>query len=245
MGILFFAVANFAIAASSSVFVSPANLEIEKGQSFDLSVKVDGAGQKICVVEGKINFSNLSCRSISISDGLWAQTSPTCVNSYFLVGIQGCDSAVRNLFTVNVETINSGNAGIGLSDIDIVGEGVSISNTSTGGNYIIITPVVALSNQSQSPAVKSNPKTTPENSENQAVPQQIEDQIPNLITSITPVVSEKEAEQGSASLLASMANILSFGTGKAWLSTISAMIVLIILGSGAIYLAKKIRKKQV
>src|SRR3989338_8604030 len=249
----FITAANFAVAASPSVFISPANLEKEIGQSFDLSTRVDGAGQKVCVVEGKISLNNLSCQSIAVSDGLSVQTSPTCANPAFLLGIQGCNSAVKNLFTITVKAANSGGASAIFSDLDIVGEGVSISNISTGGNYTITAPVaptiviptlviptLVTPPQSQLPVAESQPQTTQENPGEQVIPQAEEEQTSNLVV---PVVFETGTD--STGLLASVANILSFGTGKAWLLVISVAIILIIFASVVIYFVKKFRKEKI
>jgi len=128
---------NFAEAANSSIYVSPASLNKEVGDTFDISVKINPAGEKICVVEGKLNLDKLSCDNIAIGDGLSVQTSPSCGNLNFLLGIQGCITEDKTLFTATVKAESSGEATANFSGVDLIGEGISVSSVSSGGIYIL------------------------------------------------------------------------------------------------------------
>ena len=54
---------------SPSVFVSPANLTKNVGEDFDLAIKVNPAGQKVCAVEGQLVLSKLTVQEIKVADG--------------------------------------------------------------------------------------------------------------------------------------------------------------------------------
>ena len=228
ISVLLVTTANFAIAVNPSVFVSPSGLEKEKGQSFNLAISVSGAGQKVCVIEGKINLNNLSCQNIVLSDGLSPQTSPTCANPSFLLGIQGCNSGVKNLFTLTVKSTNSGSASVTFLNVDIIGEGVSISNASVGGNYDITVPVVV------------QPKETPEETPKEVATPQQEESTPTPV-----VVTIPEANVAQASLLTAIANILSFRTGKSWLSIIVTILIILALVILIFYLIRKRSRKKI
>ncbi len=126
-------------AAAPSVYVSPATLNKNVGETFDISVGVSPAGQKVCAVEGKLNLDKLSCQSIlpTVPDGVSVQSWPSCSNLYFLLGIQGCTTSNKTLFTVNVRAGSAGTATANLTGVDIIGEGVSISSLSSGGSYTL------------------------------------------------------------------------------------------------------------
>ena len=124
-------------AAAPSVYVSPATLSKNVGETFGLSIGVSTAGNKVCVIEGKLNLNKLSCQNIEIGSGISVQTSPSCNNLYFLLGIQGCTTNNKTLFILTVKGESSGTATANFSGIDIIGEGVSISSASSGGSYTL------------------------------------------------------------------------------------------------------------
>ncbi len=122
--------------AAGSVYVSPATLSKNVGELFNLSVGVSG-GEKVCAVEGKLNLNKLSCQSVNMVDGVMAQSSPTCNNLYFLIGIPGCTTSNKTLFTVNVKAGSAGIAAANFTGVDIIGEGMSVSSASVGGSYTL------------------------------------------------------------------------------------------------------------
>jgi len=127
-------------AAAPSIYVSPATLSKNVGEAFDISVGVNPSGNKVCVVEGKLILNKLSCQNIVMADGVMVQSSPSCNNLYFLLGIPGCTTNNKTLFTVSVKAGSAGTATANFSGVDIIGEGVSISSASAGGNYTLISP---------------------------------------------------------------------------------------------------------
>ncbi len=139
-----FAFYNPVEAADTSVYVSPESLSKEVGDIFNVSVKVNPAGEKVCAVEGNLNLDKLSCLSITLGEGIMAQSSPSCSNLYFLFGIPGCSTKDKTLFTIRVRAKSAGTATIGFTGIDIIGEGVPISSNSSEGSYSIVIPETIL-----------------------------------------------------------------------------------------------------
>jgi len=142
LGVIAILVAGFGInkiaeAASPSVYISPPSLDKKVGDTFNISVIINPSGQKACVVEGKLNLNKLTCQKVTIGSGISAQTSPSCDNLSFLLGIQGCTTSSKTLFTVTVKAKNADVGTANFTGVDIIGEGVSISSASSGGSYTI------------------------------------------------------------------------------------------------------------
>ncbi|MBU4348037.1 hypothetical protein KJ671_00835 [Patescibacteria group bacterium] len=147
-------------ASDSSVYVSPANLTTTVGSNISASIGVNTSGNKVCAVEGKLVFNNLSCQSITIAEGVTPQTSPTCSNPNFLVGIPNCTSLNKVLFTVSAKAGSSGVASISITGVDVIGEGFSVGSGSGSGNYTInALPVVTTPTPTPTPAKTKTVKT--------------------------------------------------------------------------------------
>ena len=126
-----------AYAADPILVVAPDTLTKTIGETFHTSIVVNTTGQAVYAVEGTIVFDNLICKNITVAEGLVVQSTPTCANPYFLVGIPNGTTIDKSLVTVSLSAPHAGNAHIVLSSVDIIGEGVSLSKASAGGNYII------------------------------------------------------------------------------------------------------------
>jgi len=124
-------------AAGASLYVSPAALTKTAGNAFSVSVGLNASGNKVCAVEGTLVFNNLTCQSIAVASDVMAQSSPTCSNPYFLIGIPNCTTSDKALLTVSVKAGSAGTASISPAGVDIIGEGASVGSTSTSGNYTI------------------------------------------------------------------------------------------------------------
>jgi len=124
-------------AAEASLYVSPASIAKTAGNIFSASVGFTAANNKVCAVEGTLVFSNLTCQGITVADGVMAQSSPTCSNPHFLIGVPNCATSDKTLLTISVKAGNAGNASISVTGVDIIGEGSSVGSTSTKGNYTI------------------------------------------------------------------------------------------------------------
>lgn len=138
--IIFFSVLSFVgtvNAAGSSLYVSPASLSKTAGDIFNASVGFNASGNKVCAAEGTLVFNNLSCQSITIADGVMAQSTPSCSNPHFLIGIPNCSTSDKILFTTSVKAGSAGPASISLTSVDVIGEGASVGSASISGNYTI------------------------------------------------------------------------------------------------------------
>ncbi len=130
-------------AANPSVYVSPASQSKEVGDTFDISVRVNPAGEKVCAVEGKLLLNKLDVQDIKVAtdEGIFPQTSPSFSNGfYFLLGIEGCTTEDKTLFTTRVKAKSAGNAEISFQNVDIIGEGTSISSDFSSGTYTLTSP---------------------------------------------------------------------------------------------------------
>jgi hypothetical protein len=145
-------------ATGSSVYISPAQVSKEIGNVFDITVKVDPDGQKVCAVEGKLNLTKLSCQKVTMGSNLSAQKSPSCDDLNFLLGIEGCTTSKKTLFTIKVKASSVGSGAAKFTEVDIMGEGTSVGLASTGGNYTIT--AVPTSASIPTPILKLTPKST-------------------------------------------------------------------------------------
>jgi len=153
---IFLSTVGVVSAASSSLSVSPASATKNVGEFSFVTIGINSLGNKVCGAEGTLVFNNLSCQSITTASGLMAQSSPTCSNPYFLVGIPSCTTVNKDLFTVSVKAGNAGVASISATGVDVIGEGKSVGSTLANGNYTInavVAPIIPV------PVVV--PKTTP------------------------------------------------------------------------------------
>ncbi|PJA01760.1 hypothetical protein COX74_01025 [bacterium (Candidatus Gribaldobacteria) CG_4_10_14_0_2_um_filter_41_16] len=138
--IIFSAVIGFvgtANAAGASLYISPATLTKTAGDTFNVSVGFNASGNKVCAVEGTLVFNNLTCQSITMAGDVTPQSSPTCANPYFLIGVPSCTTADKVLLTVLVKAGSASTASIGLTSVDIIGEGVSVGSASVSASYTI------------------------------------------------------------------------------------------------------------
>jgi len=137
---LFFAifyVNTDAKASSTLIYISPAGADKNVEEQFNLDVVVKPDDNKVCAAEGKINLNNLSCLDISLPDGVMSQTPPTCSSTHFLIGIPGCATQDKTLFSVTLKGINPGQGLVNFSEVEVIGQGNSLSNNSVGGTYNI------------------------------------------------------------------------------------------------------------
>lgn len=147
---------------AASLVVSPPSLEIKTGESVDLSFSIQTSGEKVCVVGGMIILNNLSCVESSVVSGVMAQMAPTCANPRFMIGIPGCAVSDKTIFTMKVKGVGSGPASLNFSGVKNIGEGVLLGNSSFGGSYVILAPVVIKPVPSETivpkPSVRPKPK---------------------------------------------------------------------------------------
>ena len=103
-----FSFAATAQAAGDSLYVSPATSTVNAGSNITASVVAGTSGDKICAVQGTIVFNNLTCQSITVTNGLLVQTSPTCASPSFVLAIPKCTTtdAIYLQYHLKQETLH-------------------------------------------------------------------------------------------------------------------------------------------
>ena len=186
-----------AYAGSAILSVSPLSATSTVSIPFNISAKIEPAGNKVCVVKGTINFDNLSCQNITLASGLMAQTIPTCDAPSFTIGIPKCASASQNLFSVSVKGNAVGKGSLSFSGAKVIGAGTDVAFTLQNSDYEII-PVV------QEQEVVAPVSTTSENqTENVVAPvvqKPVENntesglQVPSGVGELNPIVGSTSEE---------------------------------------------------
>ena len=110
------------------------------GDAFTVSAQIDPAGNNVCVVKGTINLSNLSCQGIVVSDGLIAQTVPSCSNPNFIIGIPKCTMTPRNILSMSLKGIQAGQGALSFTGAKVIGAGISVPFAVQSGIYKIDAP---------------------------------------------------------------------------------------------------------
>ena len=164
---------------------------------FNVSVSIDPSGNNVCVVKGTINFNNLSCQSITLSNGLMAQTIPTCDAPNFTIGIPKCASANQNLFSVSVKGNAAGQGLLSFSGVKVIGAGTDVAFSLQNSNYEII-PVVQ--EQEVVAPVSTTSENQTENVEAPVVQKPAENnkesglQVPSGVGELNPIVGSTSEE---------------------------------------------------
>ncbi|MGB8815950.1 MAG: hypothetical protein WCC74_01770 [Minisyncoccia bacterium] len=140
--------------SGANVYSFPATATKYVNDNINVAVKVDPAGNDVCVVKGTIVFENLSCKNITLTEGLMAQTIPTCSKPNFTVGIPSCTKTEKTLFTVNTDFASTGSAGVKLSGVSVIGVGVAVPSSYSDGNYTVLAKEIPVE-----PIVNTNENT--------------------------------------------------------------------------------------
>lgn len=140
--ILLFGICQRAEAISASVYVSPASASKKVGDTFTISVGVSPSGGSVDVVDGTLSLSNLSCERVDLGSGVLPESSPSCGNLYFALGIKGGTTSSQTLFTVTVKAGSAGTGTATLSGVQAFSAGVGFSPSVANGSYAISTSCV-------------------------------------------------------------------------------------------------------
>jgi hypothetical protein len=133
-----FGASQTALASSATLNISPASQERTVGETFNISVKLNPVGNKVCVVKGTLDLDNLSCRQITVASGLLAQKSPSCARPSFTIGIPGCATSSKDIFSVSVRGKGAGQEIVSISSSKVIGEGVDVPASTRSGVYDIV-----------------------------------------------------------------------------------------------------------
>jgi len=216
-------------AAEASLYVSPATLTKTAGDTFTTSVGFNASGSKVCAVEGTLVFNNLTCQTITVASDVMAQSSPTCSNPYFLIGIPNCTTSGKTLLTLSIKAGNTGTASISATGVDIIGEGASVGSASTSGNYTInAIPVIT-------PTTTPTPKPTTTPIQRVAQPSQQATQ--EVVAPAEQTAQEPFAEGQQASL------VTASPTRTITIVMIVLLAILVLVIGGGWYMYSKKKKK--
>jgi len=219
VGIIF--AGQVVLADSAVLSVSPATATKNVGATFSTSVQLDPAGNKVCVVSGTLNFSNLTCQNITVVSGLMAQTAPTCDNPSFTLGIPKCATVAQNLFSVSVAGADVGQAGLSLTGVKVIGAGTIVASNLQGGAYNITAIVI-------------KPKVTTPVSTTTTVTQPATQQVTTPTQQTTPTTTIP-ANAGTGALA---------NTGASqWFNWILIIVVILIVIYAIYYFTTKRKKK--
>jgi hypothetical protein len=248
--------AGIAAAATPSLYVSPANLTKTVGNTFSASVVVNASGNKFCAVEGTLVFDNLSCQSITVASDSTPQSSPTCSNPYFLIGVPNCATSDKSLLIVSVRAGKTGTASIGLTGVDIMGEGVSVGSASASANYTInaVSKPTPISASVSTPTPNTVPVliststsvsgTTTENKiEETSMPETVQTAASEEKKVV--VVQPEEQQIGEeASFLASISSVVTFGTDNVLIGILTGLIIFVLVAYAIYAFIQRKRNKQ-
>jgi len=136
IGMLFPIMKQEIYAASPLLYIDPITISKEIGDNFSLSVVLDPKGQKVCVAEGSLNMGGLLCNNMNLGNNISYLAKPVCDNSRFILGVQGCTSSKKTLFTIDLEMSSVSDIVTSITGVDIIGVGESISSGSIGSTII-------------------------------------------------------------------------------------------------------------
>jgi cobalamin biosynthesis Mg chelatase CobN len=142
VAVSFVALGQVVYADTSTLSVLPASSSSNIGAAFNVSVQLNPASNKVCVVQGTLNFDNLACKSITVASGVMAQIAPTCSSPSFMLGIPGCATAVQNFLSASVAGIQAGQASLSVTGIDLIGTSADVPSSSQPGTYNITAAAV-------------------------------------------------------------------------------------------------------
>lgn len=203
------------------------------GSTFNVSVVVNSLGERVCAVEGVVEFNNLSCQGISLATGIMPQKSPTCTSPSFLIGIPQCTTENRNLFTVSVAGTSPGSASLSFSGVDIIGVGESLSSTSVGGNYTITAAPVPVAEPEPIPVAE--PEEPLEEEVDVEEPETAEEEVEEEL---------EELAEGENFLLAAIGGAWDGVTNSVFLMALLVIIVLAIITFSVPSLRRLVRGKK-
>jgi len=233
IGILTFSQAVFADSAVLSA--SPATTTSTVGESFGITAQVSPATSgKVCAIKGTINFTNLSCQSIIVKNGLMTQNIPTCQAPDFTIGIPKCATTTRDLFTISAKGSGVGSSSVSFSGVKVIGVGIDIPYNTQSGKYNIIGASKATSTSTSTPTI-TLATVTPEVINTNPVVAYV---TSNSDATQTAITSSTTQATSTNNYFAAVASVMS--SGYTWLILI---IVLLLIGYNVYYYIKKEEKQ--
>jgi hypothetical protein len=218
-------------AASSILSVLPSTANENVGTAFNTSIQIDPQSNKICVIKGTLSFGNLSCKSITVANGLMVQAAPTCASPNFVIGIPKCTTVIQNIISASVVGAQAGQGTVSLANIKVIGSGVVVGSVFEGGTYNLTAAVIKpVTPKAITPTV--NTTVTPSNAVVQPTQQLVEQpiQTPTEQPAQAPLVTGQQASLATTS------------PARTIIIIVIILLVIAIIG-GAWYMLSKKKKK--
>ena len=233
------------VLAATDFSFSPASIDVEPGDDFTVTISVEPE-QAVYTVKLELDFPAelLEVKSFAFEQG-WI---PLSQNEYNLVdnengiliktaGYPGGLASALEFGTISFLAKEAGEGAISISNnsfaLDL--ENQNILNEELAQLVLKITAPILV------------PEITPPAEE--GIEEVIEEEVIILEEETSEeeeeaVILPKEEEEEKVSFLAAVGNIVSFGTGKAWIAIVVAIIILAILAYLVYYFSRKAYRKK-
>lgn len=240
-------------ASAAGVYVSPSTATKNVGETVSISVGVAGSGSKVFAVEGALSFDKLTCVSIVVADGVTSQTSPSCANPKFLLGIPSGTTGSKTLFTVVAKAPTAGEAKLSVGGVDVIGEGSSLSTAGAQGVYTVGQVIKAEVKTEAKPEPTPTAPSAPDNANKQQVApaqtaERIETEIPAASTSEdlveTSTISSSDEPSTNGTVLAGYEEQSESDQGNSTMMWIIVAVVILAIICVIVVVARKGKNKS-
>jgi len=235
------------VLAATTVSFSPSNISIEEGKTFNLITTVNPQGIKNYTVKLELTYPSdlLEVKSFAFGNN-WMPLSQSGYDlidntNGVLIKTAGYPGGLASASEFGTISFSAKGAGSGV---------INISNNSfaldSENQNILKEELAQLALKITAPVLV--PEITPpaeERIEEEIIEEEViipEEEMPEEEEEGAIILPEEEEAQPS--LLAAIINIVSFGTGKAWIAIIAAIIILAILAYLVYYFSRKAYRRK-
>lgn len=124
-------------AVTASLWISPKSQSHSLEEEFDISLGITPNEGSVDALQGDLILENLSCKSLSLAEGISAVTMPSCSNLKFVLGIQGGTASQKTLFKLRVKGVGEGTAKVTPKVTEVYSMGNLVNFTQEGALYTI------------------------------------------------------------------------------------------------------------
>lgn len=204
-----------ALADSANLSVLPGTLIRGASTPFTLALQLNPLNNKVCVVKGTLNFSNLSCQNIVVSKDVYVAKAPTCASPDFVLSIPDCTVNSQYLLFTQVQGTKLGDANLYVAgSVKVIGAGSDVPFTSNHGSYTI--------------AATSHAAVGMGTSSNETLENSVIDSSVQLDSTVANSATQQPVKNNY------LASLISAASPYFWILLILAMV-----GGGSYYLVKK------
>lgn len=217
--------------AATTISFSPTNINVSPGENFNLIISLNPQGIRNYTVKTEISYPTdlLEVKSFSFGSG-WMALSQT---GYDLIdntngqliktaGYPGGIPTVATFGTIAFSAKKAGSGTISLSSnsmaLDAENQNILVSPLAEA-SVKIVAPVAPLT----PPSISTSPTTPEEEVTGEEITPPAEEEV--------VISEEKVAEEPTEkpSLLAGIGNLITFGTGKAWVGIVISIVILLLI----------------